>query len=173
MRKVVIASLCFIFLSAGLMAQDSTAPKSKSQGEDFPDMMGGFKEMQKRMEDQMKKFFGDDGSQSFSFKMDTTFMNSDTSFSKSFGFMFDGKNWKSLTPGTEGGNMGDMFKQMEEKMQKMMPNMREDDSIFDLFKGFGNAFGNEEAMPRVQPKDKKRKGDEEAPKNEKYKTEKL
>lgn len=175
LKKVLISSLCVLLTSGALVAQDSTMPKSQSPNKDFPNISDSFKEMQKQMEEQMKKFFGDEGGgfQSFSFKMDTTFR--DTSFSKSYGFMFDGKNWKSLTPNTEGGdNMGDVFKQMQERMKKLMPDMGKGFDM-DMFKGFGDMSEGEDSMPRVQPqpKPKKRLGDEEAPKNEKYKTEKL
>jgi hypothetical protein len=43
----------------------------------------------------------------------------------------------------------------------------------EMFKGFGNMFGGDASpMPRVQPKDKKRLGEEDT-KDKKYKTEKL
>ena len=105
MKKIVlILSIIFIF-NAYLMAQDSSIPQSK----DFPKGMESLKEMQQ----QMMQLFGrrgSDSTQSFAFQLDTNFMKIDTSFSKAFGFSFDGENWKPLTPNSEGGQMGDMFK---------------------------------------------------------------
>ena len=169
MKKIVlILSIIFIF-NAYTMAQDSSTPQSK----DFPKGMESLKEMQQ----QMMQLFGrrgSDSTQSFGFQLDTNFMKIDTSFSKSFGFSFDGENWKSLTPNTEGGQMGDMFKQMQEQMKKLMPDMNQNFDMSEMFKGFGNMFGGDASpMPRVQPKEKKRLGEEEMTKDKKYKTEKL
>jgi hypothetical protein len=172
MRKIILIISSIVFLGFNAVAQDSTQPKER----EFPSMMESMKEMQK----QMMKLFGGGGTDSlsngFSFDFggdDSDFMKMDTSMSKSFGFMFDGKNFKSLTPNTDGGNMSDMMKQLEEKMQKMMPDMGKNFDMMDMFKGFGNMFGDDtDPMPRVQPKDKKRLGEDE-PKEKKYKTEKL
>ena len=169
MKKIVlILSGIFIF-NAYIMAQDSSTPQSK----DFPSGMESLKEMQQ----QMMQLFGrrgSDSTQSFAFQLDTNFMKIDTSFSKSFGFSFDGENWKSMTPNSDGGQMGDMFKQMQEQMKKLMPDMNQNFDMSEMFKGFGNMFGGDATpMPRVQPKDKKRLGEEEMTKDKKYKTEKL
>ena len=169
MKKIVlILSSAFIF-NAAVSAQDSSTPQSK----DFPSGMESLKEMQQ----QMMQLFGrrgSDSTQSFAFQLDTNFMKIDTSFSKSFGFSFDGENWKPLTPNTEGGQMGGMFKQMQEQMKKLMPDMNQNFDMSEMFKGFGNMFGGDASpMPRVQPKDKKRLGEEEMTKDKKYKTEKL
>lgn len=78
-----------------------------------------------------------------------------------------------MTPNSDGGQMGDVFKQMQEQMKKLMPDMNQNFNMSEMFKGFGNMFGGDAApMPRVQPKDKKRLGEEET-KDKKYKTEKL
>ncbi len=169
MKKILLILSSFFIFNACTMAQDSSTPQSK----DFPSGMESLKEMQQ----QMMQLFGrrgSDSTQSFAFQLDTNFMKIDTSFSKSFGFSFDGENWKSMTPNTEGGQMGDMFKQMQEQMKKMMPDMNQSFDLSEMFKGFGNMFGGGDAspMPRVQPKDKKRLGEEET-KDKKYKTEKL
>lgn len=169
MKKIVlIVSSIFIF-NAYIMAQDSSTPQSK----DFPSGMESLKEMQQQM---MQLFGGrrsSDSTQSFAFQLDTNVMKIDTSFSKSFGFSFDGENWKPLTPNSEGGQMGEMFKQMQEQMKKLMPDMNQNFDMSEMFKGFGNLFGSDATpMPRVQPKDKKRLGEEET-KDKKYKTEKL
>ena len=173
MKKIVlILSSIFIF-KAAVSAQDLSTPQSK----DFPNGMESLKEMQQ----QMMQLFGrrgSDSTQSFAFQLDTNFMKIDTSFSKAFGFSFDGENWKPITPNTpeginEGGQMGDMFKQMQEQMKKLMPDMNQNFDLSEMFKGFGNMFGGDATpMPRVQPKDKKRLGEEET-KDKKYKTEKL
>ncbi len=168
MKKVVlILSSVFIF-NAYIMAQDSSTPQSK----DFPNGMESLKEMKQ----QMMQLFGRQGldsTQNFAFQLDTNFIKIDTSFSKSFGFSFDGENWKPMTPNTEGGQMGDMFKQMQEQMKKLMPDMNQNFDMSEMFKGFGNMFGGDAPpMPRVQPKDKKRLGEEET-KDKKYRTEKL
>ncbi len=172
MRKIVLIISSIVLLGFNVVAQDSTQPKEK----EFPSMMESMKEMQK----QMMKLFGGGGKDSLSkgFSFDfggdgSDFMKMDTSMSKSFGFMFDGKNFKSLTPNTEGGNMNDIMKQLEEKMQKMMPDMGKNFDMMDMLKGFGNMFGDDvDSMPKVVPKDKKRLGEDE-PKEKKYKTEKL
>ena len=168
MKKIVLMLSCFFIFNAYIMAQDSSTPQSK----DFPSGMESLKEMQQ----QMMQLFGrrgSDSTQSFAFQLDTNFMKIDTSFSKSFGFSFDGENWKSMTPNSDGGQMGDMFKQMQEQMKKLMPDMNQNFDMSEIFKGFGNMFGGDATpMPRVQPKDKKRLGEEET-KDKKYKTEKL
>ena len=168
MKKILLILSSFFVFNAYIMAQDS----STSQSKDFPNGMESLKEMQQ----QMMQLFGrrgSDSTQSFAFQLDTNFMKIDTSFSKSFGFSFDGENWKSMTPNSDGGQMGDMFKQMQEQMKKLMPDMNQNFDMSEMFKGFGNMFGGDASpMPRVQPKDKKRLGEEEM-KNKKYKTEKL
>ena len=168
MKKILLILSSFFVFNAYIMAQDSSTPQSK----DFPNGMESLKEMQQ----QMMQLFGrrgSDSTQSFAFQLDTNFMKIDTSFSKSFGFSFDGENWKSMTPNSDGGQMGDMFKQMQEQMKKLMPDMNQNFDMSEMFKGFGNMFGGDATpMPRVQPKDKKRLGEEET-KDKKYKTEKL
>ena len=168
MKKIVLIHLSFFIFNATISAQDSSTPQSK----DFPSSMESLKEMQQ----QMMQLFGrrgSDSTHSFAFQLDTNFMKIDTSFSKSFGFSFDGENWKPMTPNSESGQMGDMFKQMQEQMKKLMPDMNQNFDMSEMFKGFGNMFGGDASpMPRVQPKDKKRLGEEEM-KNKKYKTEKL
>lgn len=170
MKKIVlILSSVFIF-STSVSAQDSSTPQSK----DLPSGMESLKEMQQ----QMMQLFGrrsSDSTQNFAFQLDTNIMKIDTSFSKSFGFSFDGENWKPMTPNSEGGQMGDMFKQMQEQMKKLMPDMNQGFDMSEMFKGFGNMFGGGDAspIPRVQPKEKKRLGEEEMTKDKKYKTEKL
>ena len=169
MKKILLILSSFFDFNAYIMAQDS----STSQSKDFPNGMESLKEMQQ----QMMQLFGrrgSDSTQSFAFQLDTNFMKIDTSFSKSFGFSFDGENWKSMTPNSDGGQMGDMFKQMQEQMKKLMPDMNQNFDMSEMFKGFGNMFGGDATpMPRVQPKDKKRLGEEEMTKDKKYKTEKL
>ena len=169
MKKILLILSSFFVFNAYIMAQDSSTPQSK----DFPNGMESLKEMQQ----QMMQLFGrrgSDSTQSLAFQLDTNFMKIDTSFSKSFGFSFDGENWKSMTPNSDGGQMGDMFKQMQEQMKKLMPDMNQNFDMSEMFKGFGNMFGGDAMpMPRVQPKDKKRLGEEEMTKDKKYKTEKL
>ena len=168
MKKIILILSSAFFFNAFISAQDLNTPQSK----DFPSGMESLKEMQQ----QMMQLFGrrgSDSTQSFAFQLDTNFMKIDTSFSKAFGFSFDGENWKPITPNTEGGQMGDMFKQMQEQMKKLMPDMNQNFDLSEMFKGFGNMFGGDSTpMPRVQPKDKKRLGEEET-KDKKYKTEKL
>jgi hypothetical protein len=174
MKKIALVVSSIVLMGFNVAAQDSTQPKEK----EFPSMMESMKEMQ----EQMMKLFGggsrDTLSKGFSYGFGgdgSDFMKIDTSMSKSFGFMFDGKNFKSLTPNQDenGGGMNDIIKQLEERMQKMMPDTGKNFDMMDMFKGFGNMFGEDtDAMPKVVPKDKKRLGEDET-KEKKYKTEKL
>jgi hypothetical protein len=176
MKKIVLIISSFFIINICLSAQDNTPAPSK----EHPDMMEGLKDMQERL----KQFFGNglDSTEGFSFRMNPDMIKMDTSMSKSYGFMFDGENWKSLTPGGDslsngfgGDKMGDIFKQMQEQMKKLMPDMKDGFDMSEMFKGFGNFFGDDSMispMPRIEPKDKKRLG-EEPSKEKKYKTEKL
>ena len=174
MKKVILIILSALFINGLAVAQDSSKPESRK--DDFMDL----NESLKKMQEQMMKFFGNgqDSMEGFSFKMDTSMMRMDTSMSKSFGFMFDGNDWKSLTPNTEGGDMSGMLKQLQERMQKMMPDMNRNFDMSKMFEGFGNMFGesDENSMPLVKPKDKNAEKNEKNAdeyKNKKYKTEKL
>lgn len=175
MKKIILMISSVFIFNTFMVAQDSlSSPKAKEFPSEMENQNGmdGFKDMQR----QMMQFFGkmeNDSSRNFAFQFDTSFMKVDTSFSKSFGFSFDGENWQSLTPNTERAQMGEMFKQLQEQMKKLMPDMNKDFDMSEMLKGFGNFFDNDfSTMPRVQPKDKKRLGEEDT-KNKKYKTEKL
>ncbi len=83
-------------------------------------------------------FFKNDG-KGFSFGFDSSFVDGfegfdnfngfdgiqgiDTAFSKSFGFMFDGENFKSFGDTTQ----HDLFRKMEENMRRMMPRHYQND----------------------------------------------
>lgn len=172
MKKILFFIAAFILFQSVGMAQNNEPVPSKEQ-----DMKEGLKKMQ----EQMMRLFdnGTDSTDSFSFGFGDNFMKIDTAFSKSFGFMFDGENWKSLTPDKNGlsegpGNedMSEILKQLQQKMKHMIPDMKDGFDMSEMFKGFGNMFGNDPMILPEPNKNKKRLGEEER-KEKKYKTEKL
>jgi hypothetical protein len=163
MKKIFVLVL-FGFITLGLSAQDSTKEKERPYDK--------FEDMHRQMMKQFEKMF-DNSKGGFSFKFDTTFMNGiDTSFSRSFGFMFDGNNWKSLSPdslGKGGGSMGDMFKGFGDF------DFGKDFDLSDMMKRFEEMVPRGFDMPRIEPYDnapKQRKGDKDK-KEKKYETEKF
>jgi hypothetical protein len=151
-----------------LTAQDSSKEKENERPADR------FEDMQRQMMKQFEKMF-DNSKGGFSFKMDTTFMNGiDTSFSRSFGFMFDGNNWKTMTPDSlesdgDSRGFGEMFKGFGDF------DLGKDFDLSEMMKRFEQMMPRGFDMPRVEPYDngpKQRRGDKEK-KEKKYETEKL
>ena len=116
---------------------------------------------------------------------------SDSSFSKSFSFSFDGQNWKNLSPDGSNGNQpfgfsfdGKNWKSLngdtlsEDAARQMRERMKGFDSPFDLgdmFKGFDNFgnFGDPSVLPPSKPSEPRRKSDLPSKKDKKYKTDSL
>ena len=160
----------------------ATAQQRKKETPQYSDDMGRqLEQMQRQMAEQMKKLFGGSGDDrdstqnfNFSFK-NSPFGAMDSTMSQSFGMLFDGKNWQNLSPNGD-TSMNDQMRELRERM----PDFGKGLNIEDLMKSFGQTFQgggfpmspNNDAMPRIQPNDKKRKG-EDAKKNGKYETEKL
>jgi hypothetical protein len=144
--------------------EEEEIPLNKKQ--DF----NGLQEQLQKMQREMLKMFGGGDSDSSGislFKFGSPNMQMDSSFSKSFGGIFDGKEWKSMMPGDS--TMGDMMRQFQDKM----PDFGKNFDMSEMLKGFGNMFGNSpDNMPRVEPKQKQR-SEEGDKKNKKYKTESL
>jgi hypothetical protein len=130
----------------------------------------GLQEQMQKMQREMLKMFGgsdSDSSGTSLFQFGSPNMKMDTSFSKSFGGIFDGKEWKSMMPGDS--TMGDMMRQLQDKM----PDFGKNFDMSEMLKGFGNMFGNgTDNMPRVEPKQKQRPNEGDK-KDKKYKTESL
>ncbi len=182
MKKIV--STISIFL---LVLSFATAQNNKKEA--LPDRIGiddkymddfgkQMEQMSRMMGEQMKKIFGNDSGDStqnfgFSFK-NSPFGSLDTTMMQSFGMLFDGKNWQNLSPNGD-TSMNESLKQLRDRMPDFGKGLNMDDmfkSLGDMFQGGFPMSPNGDNMPRVQPSDKKRKG-EEPKKNGKYETEKL
>jgi hypothetical protein len=136
---------------------------AQNQNDESKPMMDDFEKMQRQMMKRFENFFKMDSTEGFTFRMDTTFNLSDSSFNRSFGFMFDGKEWKQFTP--DGSDSTD-FKSPFGSFFQGMP---------DVFKDFDKFFSDDFMSPRVRPygePDRRRKGDTPS-KEKKYQTEKL
>jgi len=182
-KTVLVCSLifCFAHISFGQSEdkempakpeKETPAPIEKENNAD--DFAKEFEEMQKNMRMQMQRFFGqlfgetDSSDNQFGFNFQRLpFGTMDTSLFKSFGFSFDGKDWKSF--GSDGDstfqNMPHFGKGFNMDMSEMMKQME---------KMFGNGFNripfDGMEMPHVKPQDPK---GEDPKNNRKYKTEKL
>ena len=159
MKKIVLIITTLLITSFSSFAQDKTTPSTPPQYENIFEQM---KEMQQKM---MKRFGGKADSTESSDDMGMNFpnMKMDSSFSKSFGMLFDGKEWKSMMPN-------------DSTMNGMMRGFGGGFDMSEMFKGFEKMFGgdaeNMQTLPKGQPKDKKRR-DEGDKKEKKYKTEDL
>lgn len=133
--------------------------------DETPKQMDIFEHMRKMQREMFKNFGG------MSDSTGDNMMRMDSTFSRSFGMLFDGNEWKSLNPNDT--TMNDMFRQMEERMSKL----GEGFNFSEMFKGFGDMFGEgfdmqTTPMPRVKPKEKERRGEGEK-KEKTYSTEKI
>jgi hypothetical protein len=144
-----------------IIEKDDEAPQ-RSEG--FKGMEDQMKQLQREM---MKMFGGSDSTGGFNFKFGSPNMRMDTSFSKSFGGIFDGTEWKSVMPNDS--TMRDMMKQFDGKM----PDLGKNFDMSEMFKGIEQMFGGggTDNMPRVTPKQKN--SEEGDKKKKKYKTEDL
>jgi hypothetical protein len=154
MKKIVITLI--VMLPLFLAAQNM---------DDAPKSLNLMEQMQK-MQREMFKNFGMMGDST-----EGGMMRMDTSMSKSFGMLFDGEKWQSMMPNDS--TMTNMMRQLEERMSKMKDGF----DMSDMFKGFGDMFGGgldmpSTPMPRVKPKEKERKGEEDK-KEKSYSTEKI
>lgn len=141
--------------------EEEEIPQKKEQG--------GMNTLQEQLQKMLKMFGGGDSDSSgvFSFKFGSPNMQMDTTFSKSFGGIFDGKEFKSIMPNDS--TMGDMMQQFQGKM----PDFGKNFDMSEIFKGFGKMFGDSmDNMPHVEPKQKQRSGEGDK-KEKKYKTESL
>jgi hypothetical protein len=173
MKKIALIATVLLFTSLSSFAQqDKTTPP---QYEDI------FEQMKKMQQEMMKHFGGkmqSDSTESSDegFGMGFPNMKMDTSFTKSFGMLFDGKEWKSMMPNDS--TMNGMMRGFGDKMPNFGGNGMD---MSEMFKGiekmfgdsFGGGFGDDmQITPRPQPKEKKRKGEADK-KDKKYKTEDL
>ena len=173
--KKIASTLGLVLLIFCFATAQNSKKETPQYSDDFSKQM---EQMSRMMSEQMKKMFGNDDSDStqnfsFSFK-NSPFGDMDSTMTKSFGMLFDGKNWQSLSPDGD-TSMSESMKELRERM----PDFGKGLNIDDMLKNFGDMFQNgfpmspnSDNMPRIQPLDKKRKG-EEPKKNGKYETEKL
>jgi hypothetical protein len=163
MKKLTLVITVFCFSQMGLMAQQTQSPQNMME------------QMQKQMQKMMGSFgsFGGDSTMNFDFKMDTT-------LNKSFGMLFDGKQWQSLTESGDSTHT-DFFQQFLNRFKGMNPEgTSPDDSnqgfnMFDMLKNFEQIMPNmapQDGMPRIAPENKKKKGEADT-KEKKYSTEKI
>ncbi len=154
MKKILVVLIALLPLF--LTAQNT---------DDAPKPLNLIEHMQK-MQREMFKNFGMMGDST-----EGGMMRMDTSMSKPFGMLFDGEKWQSMMPNDT--LMSNMMRNLEERMSKMKDGF----DMSDMLKGFGDMFGNgfdmpSTPMPRVKPKEKERKGEEEK-KEKSYSTEKI
>ena len=155
----MIKKFLFICSLIGMTQSNATAQTNKAP-----------LDMMEQMQQQMQKMFGGmmDSSSTHSFQMDTT-------LNKSFGMLFDGEKWRSLTESGDSTST-DFFAQFLQRFKGGSPNSGTEGFNFsEMFKGFEQMIPNMEApdsMPRVSPENKKRKGEAET-KEKKYSTEKI
>jgi hypothetical protein len=168
---IVFAILCTQFAGFTQKAEPDE-PYIIEKDDEAPQRGEGFKgmdEQMKKLQREMMKMFGEDSDSTggFSFKFGSPNMRMDTSFSKSFGGIFDGTEWKSIMPNDS--TMRDMTKQFEGKM----PDFGKNFDLSEMFKGFEQMFGGggTDNMPRITPKQKN--SEEGEKKKKKYKTEDL
>ena len=173
--KKIISALCILMMTFTV----TFSQNSPSEPKDFDDLSKQMAQMQKQLAEQMKKMFGNndnsDSTQNFGFSFkNMPFGQMDSSIMQSFGMMFDGQNWHSLSPNGD-TSMNDSFR----GFQGEMPHFGKGMNLEDMLKGFSSMFKDgfpmspqTDDMPRIQPYDKRRKGDETKKKG-KYKTESL
>jgi hypothetical protein len=153
MKKIV--PILFFCLSAMVVnGQDSTPQKDNNI----------FEQLQK-MQKQMMQQFGNMFDTTNMGEMDMPMLRVDSSMTKSFGYLFDGENFKQFGDST----MMDMFKGLEGNMLNF-----KDLNLEDMMKGFGKMFGDDNfSMPRIEPYDRKKSDEPSEKKKKKYDTEKI
>ncbi len=168
MKKIILIVLTVLTVQFVGFAQKTETEEDVPQKKEHPS--GDIFEQMQKMQREMLKMFGggeSDSSGVFGFKFGSPNMQMDTTFSKSFGGMFDGQEWKSIMPGDS--TMGDMMRQLQDKM----PDFGKSFDMSEMFKGFEKLFeGGMDNMPRIEPKQKQRLGEGDK-KEKKYKTETL
>jgi hypothetical protein len=158
MKKLTLAIAILCFSSLSLIAQNNASPQNMMQ------------EMQKQMQKMLGGLgsFGGDSTMNFDFKMDTT-------LNKSFGMLFDGDKWQSLTESGDSTHT-DFFQQFLDRFKGSNPDsMGQGMNLNDMMKNFEQIMPNMQSpdgMPRISPENKKRKGEAEV-KEKKYSTEKI
>lgn len=161
----VLAVLCVQFVGFTQKTEtEEDVPQKKERDSNTLE-----EQMQKMQRDMFKMFGGgnSDSSGVFSFKFGSPNRQMDTTFSKSFGGIFDGQQWKSIMPGDS--TMGDMMRQLQDNM----PDFGKNFDMSEMFKSFGKMFGNDmDNIPQIEPKQKQRLGEGDK-KEKKYKTESL
>jgi hypothetical protein len=162
MKKYIFAFSVLILSHLSLSAQNNQSPQN----------------MMEQMQKQMQKMLGGmgmggDSSMNLDFKMDTT-------FNKSFGMLFDGDKWQSLTESGDSTHT-DFFQQFLNRFKGMSPEGTSPDgmgqgfNLSEMLKGFEQmmpGLQSQDGMPRISPENKKRKGEAES-KEKKYSTEKI
>ena len=163
MKKLTFVITIFCLSQLNLSAQSTPSPQNMME------------QMQKQMQKMMGSFgnMGGDSTMNFDFKMDT-------SFNKSFGMLFDGKQWQSLTESGDSTHT-DFFQQFLNRFKGMSPEGTNPDdtnqgfNFSDMLKNFEQIMPNmptQDGMPRIAPDNKKKKGEGET-KEKKYSTEKI
>jgi hypothetical protein len=157
MKKYFLAFSIILLSQFNISAQQNEAPLN------FMDQM-------QQMQKQMQKMLGGMGDSSMA-----NGFQIDTSFNKSFGMMFDGEKWRSLTESGDSTHT-DFFQQFLDKFKGMSPDgSMEGFSMPPIFKGLEQmmpGLGAPDAMPRISPENKKRKGEADT-REKKYSTEKI
>jgi hypothetical protein len=163
MKKLTLVITVFCLSQLSLLAQNTQSPQNmmEQMQKQMQKMMGGLGSM------------GGDSTMNFDFKMDT-------SMNKTFGMLFDGKQWQSLTESGDSTHT-DFFQQFLNRFKGMGPEgTNPDDSnqgfnMSDMLKGFEQmmpGLQSQDGMPRIAPENKKRKGEADT-KEKKYSTEKI
>ena len=172
--KKLFSVFCIVLTTMSV----TLSQNSQKNTPDFDDIGKQMAQIQKQMAEQMKKMFGNsndsDSTENFGFSFKNMPFQMDTSMMQSFGMMFDGQNWHNLSPNSD-TSMNESLR----GFQGQMPDFGKGFNLDNMLKGFGSLFKdgfpmspNTDDMPRVQPYDKQRKGDETKKKG-KYKTESL
>ena len=190
MKKLVFTAICLVLFLHNISAQQRSPQSVPDKSEQPTKSDDPFIQMQGQQLQQLQKMFGgdnflqkmfgdsssprrDDSTQNFGFQeFKMPFGGSDSPNGQSFGFSFDGNGWKLLTPNNDSTNT-DGMRQMQERMQQMMPNFDPKSSFGQFFGDFDQLFQGRMPFPNsdpsvVPPMDKKK------PKsNKKYETERL
>jgi hypothetical protein len=176
MKKIILTALAILCIQligftqkteeeTPYIIEEEEIPLNKKQN------FNGLQEQMQKMQREMLKMFGggndSDSTGVFNFNFGSPNGKMDTTFSKSFGGIFNGKEWNSIMPNDS--TMSDMMRQFQGKM----PDLGKGFDMSEMFKGFENLFGGGmDNMPRIEPKPKQRLGEGDK-KEKKYKTESL
>lgn len=175
MKKLVIIFICCAHFAPILSAQND-APKDTPQ---YDDPFKTAQQMQGQLMQQLQKMFGiqgnmepNDSTQNFGFQQFRLPLGaSDSTNAQFFSFPFGNNGWQLLTPEGDSTSAEGM-RQMQERMQQMMPNYDPKSGFGSLFKDFDNLFQGRMPFntdPSVVPP-----MDRQKPKsNKKYETERL